>query len=251
MRVTVIGCSGSFPGPESPASCYLVEHEGSSIVLDLGNGALGALQRHVDLERIDAVLLSHLHVDHCIDLTSYYVFRRYHPRGVLPRIPVFGPRGTAERMAAAYGLDADPGMTQEFDFRPLGDVGVQPTGLALGPFTITTIPVVHPVEAYAIRVEAGGRSLVYSGDTGACPSLIDLARGADIALFEASFLDGAEGNDVHLTAREAGEHAAAAGVGRLVLTHLVPWNDRADTARQGAAGFGAEVTLASPGLVLE
>ena len=104
MKLTVIGCSGSYPGPESPASCYLLEadHDGRTwrIVLDLGNGALGALHRYADPLTIDAVLLSHLHADHCIDLTSYYVLRKYHPGGALPRIPVWGPQGVARRMAS-------------------------------------------------------------------------------------------------------------------------------------------------------
>ena len=96
MRLTVVGCSGSYPGPESPASCYLVqaEHEGRtwSILLDLGNGALGALHRYVDPLAFDAVFLSHLHADHCIDMTSYYVLRKYHPDGEQPPLPVWGPR---------------------------------------------------------------------------------------------------------------------------------------------------------------
>lgn len=250
MRVTVIGCAGSFPGPDSPGSCYLVEHDGAAILLDLGNGAFGAVQRHIDPAAIDAVLLTHLHVDHCIDLTSYYVYRRYHPDGVLPAIPVFGPRGTAERMAAAYGLDPQPGMTEIFEFASIGDGDAGPARFEIGPFTITTTPVVHPVEAYAIRVEAGARSVVYSGDTAATGALVDLAVGAELALFEASYLDGSGDDAVHLTARQAGEHAAAAGVGRLVLTHLVAWNDSGATARQGAEGFGDEVTIATPGLTL-
>jgi ribonuclease BN (tRNA processing enzyme) len=250
MQITVVGCAGSFPGPDSPASCYLVEHEGSRIILDLGNGSLGALQRYVDPRDIDAVLLTHLHVDHCIDLASYYVYRHYFPGGALPPIPVFGPGGTAQRMAAAYGLDEDPGMTRDFDFRPLGDGGGGPARFDIGPFTITTTPVVHPVEAYAIRVDAGGGSVVYSGDTAPTRALVDLAHGADVALFEASYVDGAPADGVHLTARQAGEHAAAAEVAHLVLTHLVAWNDPGVTEVQGRDGFGRDVTIARPGLTL-
>ena len=117
MRLTIIGCSGSFPGPDSPASCYLVdtEHEGRTwrILLDLGSGALGALHRYADPLGVDAVLLSHLHPDHCSDIAGYYVMRKYHPDGPQPRIPVFGPRGTAKRMATSYGLPAQPGMNKE------------------------------------------------------------------------------------------------------------------------------------------
>ena len=105
MQLTIVGCSGSYPGPDSPASCYLVqaEHEGRTwnILMDLGNGALGALHRYVDPLDIDAVFLSHLHADHCIDMTSYYVLRKYHPSGEQEPLPVWGPRRTARRLARA------------------------------------------------------------------------------------------------------------------------------------------------------
>jgi len=108
VRLTVIGASGSYPGPESPASCYLLEaeHQGRTwrVLVDLGSGALGVLQRHIDPVTVDAVLLSHLHADHCLDLCGFYVLRKYHPTGPQPRIPVWGPEGTAVRMAKAYDL---------------------------------------------------------------------------------------------------------------------------------------------------
>ena len=87
MRVTVVGCAGSFPGPDSPASCYLLEAEGYRMVIDLGNGALGVLQRFAGLFSIDAICLSHLHADHCIDLGVYWVARQYSPDGSQPPIP--------------------------------------------------------------------------------------------------------------------------------------------------------------------
>ena len=104
MRVTVIGCAGSFPGPDSPASCYLLEAEGFRLVLDLGNGALGALQRHADLFGVDAICVSHLHADHCVDLGAYWVARQYAgdgPQAAHPRLrPGAGPR-RGSRVSAA------------------------------------------------------------------------------------------------------------------------------------------------------
>lgn len=248
MRLTVIGCSGSFPGPDSPASCYLVEAEGFAMLLDLGNGALGPLQRYVGLYDIGAVLLSHLHADHCLDLCGYWVARRYAPDGPKPRIPVYGPCGVAERMARAYDLEPDPGMAEAFDFHTL-DRGV----FEIGPFRITAAPVSHPVEAFGFRVEHGGAAIAYSGDTGECDALVDLAAGADLLLAEASFLDKPGlPTDLHLTARQAGEHAARAGARRLVLTHLVPWNDTASTLVEAkASGFRGDIELACQGAVYE
>ncbi|TDB83165.1 MBL fold metallo-hydrolase [Actinomadura sp. KC216] len=244
MRVTVIGCSGSFPGPDSPASSYLIEADGYALVLDLGNGALGSLQRFRSLYEIDAVCISHLHADHCLDLCGYWVARTYRPSGPAPRIPVHGPEGTAARMAKAYDLDPEPGMSGAFDFRTL-----RRGPYDIGPFRVTTALMPHPVEAYAFRIEYGGKTLAYSGDTGASDTLVELASGADLFLCEASFLDkpGLPAA-LHLTAREAGEHAARAGTGRLVLTHLVPWNDADVSFKEAkASGYDGPIELARVG----
>jgi ribonuclease BN (tRNA processing enzyme) len=247
VRLTVIGCSGSIPGPESPASCYLLEADGFRLLVDLGNGSIGALQRHTSLYEIDAVCLSHLHADHCLDLCPYWVARRYGPRQV-PPIPVFGPAGTARRMAQAYGLDEHPGMMQTFDFQTLA-----PGTREIGPFEVTLAHMNHPVETFGFRFGHGGRSLAYSADTGETPDLVDLARGADLMLCEATFvtMPGLEPN-LHLTARQATEHAARAGAGRLVLTHVPPWNDPARTMEEAVAGaFSGEITPATSGLSFE
>lgn len=248
MRLTVIGCSGSFPGPDSPASCYLVEADGFALLLDLGNGALGPLQRHIDLYDVGAVLLTHLHADHCLDLCGYWVARKYAPDGVKPPIPVYGPEGVAERMARAYDLEPEPGMNEVFDFRT-----VRGGTFDVGPFRVTAAPMSHPVEAYGFRVEHGGAAIAYSGDTGECDALVDLARGVDLLLAEASFLDRPNlPTDLHLTARQAGEHAARAGARRLVLTHLVPWNDSANTlAEAKASGYQGDIELARQDAVYE
>jgi ribonuclease BN (tRNA processing enzyme) len=247
MRLTVVGCAGSFPGPDSPASCYLVEAEGFRLLLDLGNGALGALQRYVGLFDVDAICLSHLHGDHCADMCSYWVARTYAPGGAPPRIPAYGPAGTAARLAQAHGLEADPGMTRVFDF-----VTLSPGRSEIGPFSVTVDHMNHPVETFGFRIEEGGRVLAYSGDTGVSAALVDLARSADLLLCEASFLDGPNlPSGVHLTGRGAAEHAARADVGHLLLTHLVPWNDSALTLAEASGAFGGALSLASAGQVLD
>jgi ribonuclease BN (tRNA processing enzyme) len=246
VRLTVIGCAGSFPGPDSPASCYLIEYDGFRLVLDLGNGALGVLQRHVALTDIDAVVLSHLHADHCLDLCGLYVAQRYHPEGPRDPIPVWGPKGTAQRMARAYDLAEEPGMSGQFDFR-----GLIAGEHRIGPFLVTAARVNHPVEAYGLRVEAGGHAVVYSGDTAECPALIELARDADVAVFEASCLESQPAPGVHLTARQAAQHAQDAGAGMLVLTHLVAWNDPQATLVEARPAFEGEIVLAASGLVID
>ncbi|WP_214413494.1 MBL fold metallo-hydrolase [Sphaerisporangium fuscum] len=248
MKLTIIGCSGSFPGPDSPASCYLLEAEGFHLLLDFGNGSLGALQRHIGLYDVDAICLSHLHADHCLDMCSYHVVRTYSPRAPLPRVPVHAPKDAPRRLAAAYGMDDEPALETAFDFVPL-----TPGTFAVGPFEVTAAPMNHPVETYGFRVSHGGRSVAYSADTGECAELVKLAAGADILLCEASFAEGPglpEG--LHMTGRQAAEHAARAGVGTLVLTHLVPWNDPADIYRDaGRGGFDGRLELARSGAVYD
>jgi ribonuclease BN (tRNA processing enzyme) len=243
----MIGCSGSIPGPDSPASCYLVESGGFRLLLDLGNGALGALQRYAGMFDIDAVCLSHLHADHCLDLCAYWVARTYSPGGARPRIPVYGPAGTQRRMAQAYGLDEHPGMTRVFDFGTL-----TPGTRQIGPLRVTLAAMNHPVETFGFRIEHGGRAIAYSADTGLTPALDELARGVDLLLCEASFLDepGLPG-DVHLTARQAGQYAARAAAGQLVLTHLVPWNDRERSRREAASAYAGPLSLAESGQVVD
>jgi ribonuclease BN (tRNA processing enzyme) len=244
MRVTVIGCSGSFPGPDSPASCYLLEADGFRLVLDLGNGALGVLQRYAELFGIDAICLSHLHADHCVDLGAYWVARQYTAEGPRPPIGVYGPPGTAERVAGFGGEDV-AAVRARFDFHD----HVAETGV--GPFRITAERMNHPVETYGFRIEQAGWRLAYSADTGESDALVRLAEGADLLLCEASFLDGPDNRpNLHLSARQAAEHAVRAGVGELVLTHLVPWHDRDQSLAEAAAVYRGPLSLATSGLVL-
>jgi ribonuclease BN (tRNA processing enzyme) len=216
VHLTVIGCSGSFPGPASPASCYLLEADGFRLLIDLGSGAIGELQRHTGLYSIDAICLSHLHADHCLDLCPYWVARTYDPAGPHPPIPVY---------------ELAPGTRE------------------IGPFQVTTARMNHPVETFGFRVAGQGVSVAYSADTGETPALLQLAREADLLLCEASFLSAPElPKDLHLTGRQAAEQAARAAVGRLVLTHLVPWNDPAATLAEATAGpYRGPISLAAPG----
>jgi ribonuclease BN (tRNA processing enzyme) len=244
MDLTVLGCSGTFPGPDSACSGYLVEHDGFRLVVDLGAGALGALQRHVDLLDVDAVYVSHLHADHCIDLVAYSYARRYHPKGIPPPLPVYGPVGTAQRICNAFEAPPTGGLLDVFDFRE-----VAPGRLSIGPFEVTTVRSNHPIECHAMRLEAGGRSLTYSGDTGACDALVDLATGTDLFLCEASWTDSADNPPgIHLSGREAGEHAARAGAARLLVTHLVAFADPDAVVAEARAAFAGELARAECGV---
>ncbi len=249
MKVTAVGCSGSYPGPESPASCYLVqaEYEGRTwnIVLDLGNGSIGTLQRYIEPTALDAVVISHLHPDHCLDLCPLYVILAHHPRlRRQGRLPVFGPAGIAERIARAYAVGPVEWLDDWFAFTEMAPRVPFP----VGPFTITPVHVNHPVEAFGVRVECGGVTLAYTGDTDACPALDELMHGADLVLADAAFPDQSGfPRGIHLSGRRAAQAAVSAGgVRRLVLTHILAWN-QAGQARAEAEEIWPGVQVCRPG----
>lgn len=250
----MLGCSGSGPGPASPAAGYLVRAGGAAVTLDMGNGTFGALQRHLDPFQLDAALFSHLHPDHCADFSSLVVSRKYHPSPPYDvterRLAVHAPAEAPDRFAAAYAATAAERATTDlsdaFDFVALAD-GATATVAGIA---VEARAVDHLVETYALRLEHGGHSLVYSGDTGPCAALVELARGADVLLCEATWPhtgiwgDGEPPPGVHLSGRQAGEHATAAGVGRLVLTHVASWYDREAIFAEARAAFDGPVELA-------
>lgn len=241
MKLTVLGCSGTFPSAEGGCSAYLVEHDGFHLLLDAGNGAVGALQRHIGLFDLDAVLLSHLHTDHCVDLVAYSYARRYHPEPP-PRLVVHGPRGTAERLVQVFDHPPHDGLHDVYDFRTTS-AGT----MSVGPFDIDLTPTAHPIECYAIRVTAGGKSITYSADTGPTDDVARAAAGSDLFLCEATWLeDSPRAPNLHMTAREAGEHAARADVGRLALIHTTAYLDQEAYVEQASKVFGGPVELAHP-----
>ena len=261
MKLTVVGCSGSVSGPESAASCYLVQapYAGTtfSLVLDMGPGAFGALYRYLDPAEVDAIALSHLHPDHCLDLCGYYVAAAFSPTAPWPRRSLYGPAGTPERLARAYevrrnkGSPAEPGhgIANHFHFQ------TWQSRQQVGPFLVETAPVAHPVEAYAMRItEDGpdGGTLVYSGDTGPCAALVELARGADLLLVEAAAPERSDSSSgLHLTGRQAAEAGQAAGVGAVVLTHIPPWSDPDRVLAQALPHFSGPLSRAVPGATWE
>jgi ribonuclease BN (tRNA processing enzyme) len=243
MQLTVLGCAGSFPGPESACSAYLVQAAGFTLLVDFGSGSLSALQRYADLYGVDAILLTHLHADHILDACSYVVVRRYAPGGPLPPVPVYAPAGAPDRIAAAYSAEAAP-VDDVYTFYSL-----QPGTFPIGPFTVTADRVNHPIETYGVRIEHAGRVLAYSSDTAPCEALLRLAEDADLFLCEASYLDGVDNPPgIHLTGGEAGEAATKAGARRLLLTHLVAaWGGEASTVEAATAAFAGPVDVIRPG----
>lgn len=247
----MLGCSGSVVGPDSPASGYLITAPATPpLVMDFGGGVLGALQRYVDPNDVH-VLLSHLHADHCLDLPGLFVWRRYHPTPAPERGRMYGPSDTWTRLAAA----SSPLGGELDDFTDIFDVESWTDGEAVEFGALTVLPrlVSHPTESYGLRITNGaGSTLVYSGDTGMCESLVELAAGADVFLCEASWTHSDERpKHLHMSGTEAGQVAKRAGVGMLLLTHIPPWTSREEVISEAKAEFDGPVHAVAAGETID
>ena len=235
LSITVLGCSGSYSAPGLACTGYLVESDTTRVWLDAGPGTLANLQRHHALTEIDAIVITHEHPDHWLDLAMAFIACRY----FLDRapMPVYGTAGTHELAVALAGAH-DLSPTLDWRFITDGDRVV--IGDQRWRFSRTD----HPVETLAPRVDGGGRSFAFSADTGDEWSFSRLGEGIDLALCEATFLhaDLVE-TSRHLSARQAGAMAAEAGVGRLLLTHLAPGSDAPAFRKEATDAFGAPVEL--------
>jgi ribonuclease BN (tRNA processing enzyme) len=248
--LAVLGAGSIQPRAGYGSAGYaLCERPGGEVtLLDCGPGSirmLGALG--IGLLDVRRVVLSHYHLDHCLDLFALS-FARHNPSlGPLPELELFGPVGLARLVGEApraLGRWANDPRARLHEIRldPRGR-----GGFAAGGLRFTCAANGHCPEAVSWRVElADGSSLAYTGDTGISPAVAELARGVDVLLSECSFPDGA-GTDNHLTPRSAGELAAAALPGKLVLTHFYPALDP-ELARVGAgARFDGRIELARDG----
>ena len=211
MNLTVLGTSAAYPGPNNPCSAYLIQEEGSNILLDCGSGALGNLQTHVDLRDISDIIISHMHADHFFDLIPYryaltYGFGasglptpRLHlpPGGIRVLNQVVSPFSESENFFSGV-FDVS-----EYDPKVVLDI----SGLKIGFF-----PVKHYIPTYALSI-TGSKKLAYSSDSGACPELRQAAQNADLLLCTVGRCLGSDIDHLwgHMLPREAGELAKEAG----------------------------------------
>lgn len=248
LRLTVLGSATPYPTAGNPCSGYLVSGGGTRVWMDAGSGTLGPLQRHAGLGELDAVWISHLHADHSADLlTAYYGLLFADVRRAAP-LPLFGPPGIADRLAGylTNGGARSP-VESAFEIHELSDGHRAPVGA----LTLTSRAVAHGMPAFAVRIEADGRALVYSGDTAPCTALTDLAEGCDLLLCEAESArrPEREAEHVHHTPEEAGRTAAAARAARLVVTHVGRGLTPGEAVARAAAHYAGPVAHAAPGTV--
>jgi ribonuclease BN (tRNA processing enzyme) len=244
MRLTVIGGTGGHPGGGRPCSGYLVEAERYTLLVDPGYGVATALTTG-KWPAFDAVLVSHAHPDHCADLNPILRARAW-ADPPLPPLPVYAQRGALDAVLALDRPELLAGSHAVNDLEPGGELNV-------GPFRVLTAPLPHPRPNLGFRISVQGRSLVYTGDCGPSPDLIRLADGADLLLAEASYARDVPPDVVGAlsSAADVGREAVAAGVRRLVLTHLMPKTNEADAIAEAARYYAGPVEVARPGLVVE
>ncbi len=239
MELTVLGCSGSYSAPDTACSGYLVREGDTSIWIDCGNGSFANLPRHLDPADLTAVVITHIHPDHCVDLYGLHVMYRYG----LERtgFPIYAPAGTEAAMGALVNWGDAFAWT---DIDPI-------EGATVGDLRLAFSRTDHPPPTYAVEItNAGDRRFIYTSDTGPEWSVDAFAPGANLVLSEASYRHDHRRSPIHLSGRQAGAAARAAAAQRLVLTHLWPEVDPAVISEEGSEAFGAEVTLAAVDLIL-
>ncbi|MEA2331417.1 MAG: hypothetical protein QOH58_1555 [Thermoleophilaceae bacterium] len=263
MRLTVLGKSPSWQDAGGACSGYLLEDDGTAVLLDCGNGVFGKLRQQIDYVDVDAVVISHLHADHFLDLVPYSYALTYAPR----QQPVPVDRWPGTDNPARPTLHGPPGARETFR-RVVGSWGNDDlienafdlieydatSELTIGPVGIAFQPVPHFTETFAMRISSqnGSGRLVYGADCRPTEALSEFAEGADLILVEATLpRPERTGTRGHLTPGEAGEQARAAGAKQLLLVHISDELDADWARREAEESFGGPVEVAREGATYE
>ncbi|MDU0479799.1 MBL fold metallo-hydrolase [Staphylococcus chromogenes] len=254
MKLTIIGCTGSVGAPAGPASGYLVQPDHApGVLMDIGPGVLAGLQQVTNPSEVH-VAFTHLHADHCLDLPSLTVWRRYHPQlAAKGRGMLLGPAATVEKLGRLTS-DAEGSVDPMDDIFAFTQWTARQAEIVDG-VSITPYPTIHPIESYGLRVQesSSGKIIAYSGDSAYTEDLVDCARNADLFLCEATWCDTSVGKapDMHMCGGEAGLIASRAGAKKLVLVHIPPWADAEAAARSARENFDGEVIIGATGMEIE
>jgi len=253
MQITILGKSPSWADAGGACSGYLLESAKTKLLIDFGSGVFGKLRERIDYAEIDAIVISHFHGDHCLDLMPYAYALTYSPRwspaNPAPRPKLFVPRGGSEVLCSIAGTFGPPdAIVDAFEVSEY-----EPEDAAkAGDFELRFCPVPHFIPTFAISATAAGEEgrFTFGADCGPNQALIDFAQGSDLLLIESTLRAGDDEEPRgHLTPAEAGAHGRAANVGQLVLTHIPDELDQAVSVAEASEAFGGEVTLASEGAV--
>jgi ribonuclease BN (tRNA processing enzyme) len=245
MRLTILGGDGGWPRPGAACSGYVVEHDGHTLLLDPGPGTFPRLVEQLPASAVDAVLVSHGHPDHVLDLNPLLRARAF-AEPTPPPLPLLAP---PDALSPVLALDHAGVLDDAYQLRDLCAY----EEVSIGPFAVRTAELPHTWPNLALRISAEDRTLVYTGDSGHSPLLRELARGADVLLAEASHVDEVPAGMAGLlsTAGQRADDAREADVACLVLTHLLPDEDPAAAEERAVARFSGRVEVARPGLQVE
>lgn len=254
MRLTVLGGSAAGPNPGQGCSGYLVEAGSTQVVMDLGSGTFPELRRHVDFRVIDAIILSHLHLDHTLDILALRYALAYNPVPPARPLPLWLPPGGLDFLDRLATALADPPHRSRyfsvFDAREYDPA----VGLSVEDVQFRFQHTVHYVPCWAIRVSSGdGGDLIYTADTGPAADLASFSRGSSVMIAEGAARATSEepfASRGHLTPGEAGSLAREAEVKVLVLSHMWSENDPDSGIQEAEIAFGGRVILATPGFRL-
>lgn len=241
-RLTILGSGGAWPEPGRATSGFLLDYDGFRIVLDLGYGTCSRLLEVASADSIDAVVVTHEHPDHFVDLSAFYRARHY---GRIPgRLPLLTTAGVIDRLEMLEGSHVD----DVFEITEL------PGSIEVGPFQLEAILLPHHVPNVGVRLAAPDLTLAYTGDSGANDGLLELGDRADLFVMEAT-LQGPPpremGRQLLMSAGEAGAWAERGGARRLLLTHFWPGSDRRRSVADATATFQGEVMAAMDGMIVD
>jgi ribonuclease BN (tRNA processing enzyme) len=252
VRITVLGKSPAWQDADGACSGYLIEEDDAALLLDCGSGVFSKLRRFRDYAAVDAVVISHLHADHILDLVPYASALTYGPRQqhdpARPRLHVpEGGRDALRRVCGGGGMREEH-IERAFELREYAPADV----LEVGGMRVRFHRVPHFVPTCAVDVAAanGGGRFTFGADSGPNEDLIRFADGSDLLMIEATLPEPEEdGPRGHLTPVEAGEHGSKARVRRLVLTHISDELDQQWARSEAQKAFGGPVDVAQEGAV--
>jgi ribonuclease BN (tRNA processing enzyme) len=247
MRLRVLGSSGGYPAPGNPSTGFFLESGGAKLWIDAGNGTFAELQRWVDFTRLDALLLSHVHADHCADVYPLHVAIRYGV-GEGFKLPLHAPPGSRGALGGLLGPTGAEQLAEAFDFHTIdAEDEIEIAGIRF-----TFLRTDHPAHTLAMRAQSSEGTLVYSADTGPNADLAGFARGSDLFVCEANYQDARMGPPLHLSARQAATIARQAGVRELAITHVWPTLDPQVSLQEAREEAGdLPVRWAEPGTVFD